>query len=131
VAAAAGTILVQVSLSAPRYPWDETLMNLAGRGGGLMLGIGAALVATRPIHRVIIAAPLGVFAAAIVSGAATGMLAVIYVAAVTLWWAQCIWRLVRSPAGYPPVALATGRPDRSRPPAAVNGRVEVDTSGLG
>lgn len=121
VAAAAGTILIQVSLSAPRYPWDETLMNLAGRGGGLLLGIGAALAATRPIYRVVIAAPLGVFAAAIVSWAATGMLAVIYIAAVTLWWAQCIWRLVRAPAGDPPVALRSSPPGHTDPPSAVPG----------
>jgi hypothetical protein len=101
VAAAAGTILIQVSLSAPRYPWDETLMNLAGRGGGLLLGIGAALVATRPIYRVIVAAPLAVFAAAIVSWPTSGILAFVYVAAVTMWWVQCLWRLVRAPAGYP------------------------------
>jgi hypothetical protein len=102
LAAGAGVILVQISMSAPRYPWDETVMNLAGRGGALLLGIGAALVATRAVYRLVIAAPLGIFAAAIVSWPATGMLAFIYIVAVTMWWAQCIWKLVRTPEGYPP-----------------------------
>jgi hypothetical protein len=101
LAAAVGAILVQIAMSAPRYPWDETLMNLAGRGGGLLLGIGAALVATRAVYRVVIAAPLGIFAAAIVSWPATGMLAFIYVVAVTLWWVQCMWTLVQTRLRYP------------------------------
>jgi hypothetical protein len=50
---------------------------------------------------VIVAAPLGVFAAAIVSWPATGVLAIIYVAAVTGWWLQQVWRLVRTPGRQP------------------------------
>jgi hypothetical protein len=111
--AGAGAILVQISMSAPRYPWDETLMNLAGRGGGLLLGIGAALVATRAVYRVVIAAPLGIFTAAIVSWPATGMLAFIYVVAVTTWWVQCIWKLVQGPIRYPR-GLPAGVPSGDR-----------------
>jgi len=102
ICAAVGTVMIQVSMSAPRYPSDETVINVAGRAGALLLGVGAGLVATRPLYRLIIAAPLAVFAAAIVSWPATGMLAIIYTVAVTMWWVQSIYKLIRSPAGYRP-----------------------------
>lgn len=38
------------------------------------------------------------------------MLAVIYIVAVTMWWAQCIWKLVRTPPGYPQGRLAAVPP---------------------
>jgi hypothetical protein len=104
ICAAVGTFLVQYSMSAPRYEWDEKIINIVGRIGALSLGVAAGLLATRALYRIIIAAPLAVFAAAIVSWPATGMLATIYIVAVAMWWIQCIWKLVRRHAVRPPAA---------------------------
>jgi hypothetical protein len=99
--AAAGMLLVQVSMTAKAYPSHALLIGLAGRGGALLLGLGAALAAlavvASPRYRMILAAPLAVFCAAIVSWPATGMLGGMYVAAATLWWLQRVWDLVRQP----------------------------------
>jgi hypothetical protein len=96
--AAAGMLLVQVSMTARVYPSGALLNDLVGRGGALLLGVGAALALVRsPRLRVIVAAPLAVFAAGIVSWPATGMLGVIYIAAATGWWLQRAWQLVRPP----------------------------------
>jgi hypothetical protein len=98
LSAAAGMLLIQVSMTAKVYPTGALLNGLVGRGGALLLGVGAAFALVRPArYRIIVAAPLGVFAAAIVSWPATGVLGVIYVAAVTAWWLQQVWRLVRPP----------------------------------
>jgi hypothetical protein len=104
--AAVGMVLVQMSMAALVPPWLPVGGGLAGRAGGLLLGIGVALVvAARPLHRVILAAPLAVFAAAIVSWPATGVLGVIYIAAATVWWLRRVWHLVRGPG-----ALTAGGP---------------------
>ncbi len=96
--AAAGMLLIQVSMTAKVYPTGALLNGLVGRGGALLLGVGAAFALVRSSrYRIIVAAPLGVFAAAIVSWPATGVLGVIYIAAVTAWWLQQVWRLVRAP----------------------------------
>jgi hypothetical protein len=104
--AAAGMLLVQVSMTAKAYPSQALLIGLAGRGGALLLGLGAALAAlavvASPRYRMILAAPLAVFTAAIVSWPATGMLGGMYVAAATLWWLQRVWDLVRQPGRPPP-----------------------------
>jgi hypothetical protein len=85
-------------MTAKVYPTGALLNGLVGRGGALLLGVGAALALVRsPRFRIIVAAPLGVFAAAVVSWPATGVLGVIYIAAVTVWWVQQVWRLVRAP----------------------------------
>jgi hypothetical protein len=102
VCAAVGVLVVQYSMTARVYPSGALLNGLVGRGGALLLGVGAALALVRSSRfRVIVAAPLGVFAAAIVSWPATGVLAIIYVAAVTGWWLQQVWRLVRTPGRQP------------------------------
>jgi hypothetical protein len=95
-AAAAGMLLIQASLTAG-VPAARVLLNgLLGRAGGLLLGIGAAVALVKPLlHRLILAAPLAVFTAAIVSPRATGVLGVIYTMSVTVWWGQRVWHLLR------------------------------------
>jgi hypothetical protein len=95
--AAVGMLLVQVAMTARAYPSHALANGLAGRFGALLLGVGAALALVRSArYRVIVAAPLAVFTAAIVSWPATGMLGVMYIAAVTVWWLQQVWRLLPS-----------------------------------
>jgi hypothetical protein len=105
-AAAAGMLAVQVSMTAKAYPTHALANGLVGRIGALLLGVGAALALVRPLRfRLILAAPLAVFTAAIVSWQATGLLAVLYITAVTVWWLQQVWRLLRTPrraAAEPP-----------------------------
>jgi hypothetical protein len=71
---------------------------VTGRVGGLLLGVGAALAVVRPLlYRLVVAAPLAVFTAAITDVGSTGVLAVIYTTAVAVWWLQRLWLLVRRP----------------------------------
>jgi hypothetical protein len=91
VPAAAGMVLVD-------YAYGNTLVglwdSLIGRFGGLLIGVGAALAIVRPLLvRLVLAGPIGVAAAAITDWSTTGVLGVIYIAAVTLWWLQRLWQL--------------------------------------
>jgi hypothetical protein len=101
--AAAGMVLVQLSVTASVFPSQQMVNGLVGRLGALLLGIGVALVvARRPRYRLILAAPLGVFAAGIVTGGVTGVLACLYIAAATGWWWQRVWQLASRPRGLLP-----------------------------
>jgi hypothetical protein len=94
--AAVGMLCIQMAMAARVPEWLPLGTGLVGRVGGMLLGIGVALaVVARPLYRIVLAAPLAVFAAAIVSWPATGMLGVMYIAAVTLWWLRRVWHLVR------------------------------------
>ncbi len=96
--AGAGMLLVQISMTAKAYPSHALANGLLGRFGALLLGVGAALALVRSARfRIIVAAPLATFTAAIVSCPATGLLGVIYIAAATVWWLRQIWRLLRVP----------------------------------
>src|SRR6266542_1391637 len=116
--AAVGMLLVQMSMTAKAYPSHALANGLVARFGGLLLGVGAAVALVRPLrYRIIVAAPLAVFTAAIVSWPATGLLGVSYVAAVAVWWLQQVWRLLRAPRRQPPPGCPTApscRPTRSR-----------------
>jgi hypothetical protein len=91
-------------------------VGVVGRFGGLLIGVGiATALVSRWILRAILAMPLGVVMAAIVSWPGTGILAVIYAAAVALWWAGRLWALLRSPVTEaapvaPTMPLAGARP---------------------
>lgn len=101
IAAAAGMLLLQYAMSTERPPNLETVIDLTGRLGGLLIGVAAATALARTlVVRLLIAAPLGLFLAAIVSWPATGVIAVIYTVAVTLWWARRLWDLIRNPTGH-------------------------------
>ncbi len=101
--AAVGMLLVQMSMTAKAYPSHALANGLVARFGGLLLGVGAAVALVRPLrYRIIVAAPLAVFTAAIVSWPATGLLGVSYVAAVAVWWLQQVWRLLRAPRSAGP-----------------------------
>ncbi|MEV4465136.1 Hsp70 family protein [Micromonospora echinofusca] len=103
VCAAAGMALIQYSLTADRWPDLVLWIDAAGRVGGLLLGIGVVMaVVSTPLLRLILAAPLGVISAAIVSQAASGILGVIYATAVAVWWTRQVWARVIRPA-RPPV----------------------------
>jgi hypothetical protein len=96
--AAAGTVLVQFAMSTAVSAAQVLPLNLAGRFGGLLIGVGvAAAIARQWVLRLVIAVPMGLFCAAIVSWQATGILAVIFTVAVLLWWARSLWDLIRSP----------------------------------
>ncbi|RKN46156.1 Hsp70 family protein [Micromonospora endolithica] len=99
VTAAVGMALIQYSLTADRWPALVLWIDVSGRLGGVLLGVGVAMaVVSRPLLRLILAAPLGVISAAIVGQAASGMLGVIYAAAVGVWWARQVWTRVIRPA---------------------------------
>ncbi|GAA2022654.1 hypothetical protein GCM10009779_03120 [Polymorphospora rubra] len=98
LAASVGMVLLQTSMTAARWPDLVLLLDAAGRVGGLLLGVGMALaVVSGWLPRLLVAAPLAVFCAAVISAPATGVLAVMYVVAVTVWWLRRLWHLVRSP----------------------------------
>ena len=90
--AAAGMLLIQYSLTADRWPHLILWIDLAGRVGGLLLGIGTVMaVVSQPILRLILSAPLAVITAALVSWPASGILGAIYAIAVTTWWLRQMW----------------------------------------
>ncbi|MFC0504980.1 Hsp70 family protein [Micromonospora costi] len=115
ITAAAGMVLVQYSLTAERWPDMVLWIDIAGRVGGLLLGVGVVMALVAPlVFRLILSAPLAVISAAIVSDQAAGILGVIYALAVAGWWAARLWtRIIRPattvpapqsqvPAGVPP-----------------------------
>jgi len=94
--AAAGMFLIEFSITAPMYPTNAALNTVIGHGGGLLLGIGAALALARSTTlRIIIAAPLAMFTALIAGYPATGVLGIIYTTAATVWWSLRVLHLLR------------------------------------
>ncbi|MEU7769840.1 Hsp70 family protein [Micromonospora taraxaci] len=109
VAATFGMGLIQYSLTADRWPDRILWIDIAGRVGGLLLGVAVVMAVVTPLmFRLILAAPLAVIFAAIVSRRAAGMLGVIYAIAVATWWATRLWSRVLRPAPPTPTASATG-----------------------
>ena len=77
------------------YPAHATGNAILGHTGGLLLGVGAALALARstPV-RLLTGAPLAAFTALIAVSPATGLLAVIYTTAATIWWGRRILHLL-------------------------------------
>jgi hypothetical protein len=100
-----GMALIQYSLTADRWPNMVLWIDLAGRVGGLLLGVGTAItLVSHPILRLILGAPLAVITAALVSWPAVGILGVIYAIAVAVWWLRRLWtRLLHSPRSRRPL----------------------------
>ncbi len=99
IAVAAGMVVVQEAMTAARWPALVLTIDIAGRVGGLLIGVGVALILLRrAVHRVIVGALLGVFLAALTSWPATGMFGVIVAVAVSLWWLRRLWTVIRTPA---------------------------------
>ncbi|MEV7231228.1 Hsp70 family protein [Polymorphospora sp. NPDC051019] len=99
VAAAVGMMLVQYAMTTGGTADTALLLEAAARGGGLLLGLGMALaVVSGWLARLMVAPLLALFCAIVVSVQATGVMAVMYVVAVTVWWLRRLWQLVRSPA---------------------------------
>lgn len=98
ITATLGMVLVQYSMSAERWPSLALYIDLAGRVGGLLIGIATACALTRiRTLRLIAAVPLGLFLATIVSPRTTGVLATIFIVAVWWWWTYRVWALIRTP----------------------------------
>jgi hypothetical protein len=98
--AAVGMVVVQVAQTTPS---GEVLVGVAGRVGGLLLGVAMALlVARRWPYRLIAAAPLCVFTAGTVGASTTGILALVYITAATGWWARRTWTLANQPRSLTP-----------------------------
>lgn len=116
VTATLGMGLVQYSLTAERWPELLLWIDVAGRVGGLLLGVGVVMALVAPLmFRLILAAPLAVITAAIVSDQAAGILGVTYAVAVAVWWAARLWtRIIRPaphrPAEQPPAMIPAGIP---------------------
>lgn len=109
VAATLGMGLIQYSLTADRWPDRILWIDIAGRVGGLLLGVAVVMAVVTPLmFRLILAAPLAVIFAAIVNRRAAGMLGVIYAIAVATWWATRLWSRVLRPAPPTPTAPPTG-----------------------
>ncbi|GAB3076313.1 hypothetical protein GCM10027186_35910 [Micromonospora schwarzwaldensis] len=106
VAAALGMGLIQYSLTADRWPHLVVWIDLAGRLGGLLLGVAVVMALVRPLmFRLIVSAPVAVIGAAIVNRQATGILAAGYAVAVAVWWAARVWTRVIRPAAAAPAAF--------------------------
>ncbi|MGC4755630.1 Hsp70 family protein [Micromonospora trifolii] len=109
VAATLGMGLIQYSLTADRWPDRILWIDIAGRVGGLFLGVAVVMAVVTPLmFRLILAAPLAVICAAIVSRRAAGMLGVIYAIAVATWWATRLWSRILRPAPPARTAPPTG-----------------------
>ena len=95
VPAAVGMVLVDFAYGDPLGGvWGSVM----GRFGGLLIGVGAVVAIVRPLlARLVLAGPVGVVTALITDAATTGVLAVVYVTAVTLWWLQRFWQLWQQP----------------------------------
>ncbi|MFG3645085.1 Hsp70 family protein [Micromonospora sp. NPDC047762] len=109
VAATLGMGLIQYSLTADRWPDWILWIEIAGRVGGFLLGVAVVMAVVTPLmFRLILAAPLAVIFAAIVSRRAAGMLGVIYAIAVATWWATRLWSRVLRPTPPARTAPPTG-----------------------
>ncbi|MFF0172927.1 Hsp70 family protein [Micromonospora profundi] len=109
VTATLGMGLIQYSLTADRWPDRILWIDTAGRVGGFLLGVAVVMAVVTPLmFRFILAAPLAVICAAIVSKRAAGMLGVIYAIAVATWWATRLWSRVIRPTPSAPTAPSTG-----------------------
>jgi hypothetical protein len=96
IPAALGMVLADY---AHTQPIDARWPELVERFGGLLIGVGIVLAIVRPwLYRLVLAAPLGVATAALTDFRTTGVLAVVYILAVTLWWLQRVWQLWQWPA---------------------------------
>ncbi|MEU1812776.1 Hsp70 family protein [Micromonospora aurantiaca (nom. illeg.)] len=100
VTAGLGMALIQYSLTADRWPNLVLWIDLGGRVGGLLLGVGTVMaVVSAPILRLILGAPLAIITAALVSQPASGILGAIYAIAVALWWLRQLWTRLLRPGG--------------------------------
>ncbi|MGC4750477.1 Hsp70 family protein [Micromonospora sp. DT201] len=107
VTAGLGMGLIQYSLTADRWPDQVLWIDIAGRIGGLLLGIGLVMALVAPLmFRLILCAPVAVISAAIVSEQAAGILGVSYAVAVAMWWAARLWTRIVRPATAGPTATA-------------------------
>jgi hypothetical protein len=103
LATAVGMALMQHGLAAPRYDWQEHVLDVLLRVGGVAFAVGSAMAVARRWHyRLILAAPLAVFTAGVVAPSTTGVLACLYVAVVTGWWGRRAWELAFHPDGSLP-----------------------------
>ncbi|MFG1842911.1 Hsp70 family protein [Micromonospora sp. NPDC049175] len=117
VAATLGMGLIQYSLTADRWPDRILWIDIAGRVGGLLLGVAVVMAVVTPLmFRLILAAPLAVIFAAIVSRRAAGVLGVIYAIAVATWWATRLWSRVLRPAPPARTSAPTGPVRADIPP---------------
>ncbi|MEU8265190.1 Hsp70 family protein [Micromonospora sp. NPDC048999] len=119
VAAAAGTMLIQYSMTATRWPRLVLWIDLAGRLGGLLLGVGVVMAVVSPlVLRLILGVPLTMITASIVSWRATGILGVFYAIAIAFWWAARLWtRIIRPATPTPRRPASTAIPGGAMPPA--------------
>jgi hypothetical protein len=105
LSAAVGTALVAAAMGASRPAGLGVWIDAAGRVGGLLIGLGVACALLGSwLWRLVLAAPLGVLAAAVVSWPATGLLAAVYAAVVAGWWGRRLWDLLRAGAQTTPEA---------------------------
>ena len=96
IPAAAGMLIVDYMVSHNGI--SPLLSGPLTRVGGLLIGVGAALALVRqPLFRLVLALPLSVVTAGITGSGTTGVLAVIYIIAVTVWWLQRLWQLWQRP----------------------------------
>ncbi|MEU5554099.1 Hsp70 family protein [Micromonospora sp. NPDC047793] len=99
VTATVGMMVIQWSVTADRWPHMLVWIDFGGRVGGLLLGIGViTAVVSRPILRLVLGVPFAILIAALASQQTTGVLAVLYAAAVGLWWLGRLWSRIIHPA---------------------------------
>jgi hypothetical protein len=95
ITGALGMALLQIYISTPVAPGWQLAITLTGRAGAVLIAIGASIaLANTNLWRALIAAPLIIFAAAIVGVSATGYLAVIYSIAASIWWLKRVAILI-------------------------------------
>lgn len=116
VTATLGMGLIQYSLTADRWPDRILWIEIAGRVGGLLLGVAVVMAVVTPLmFRLILAAPLALISAAIVSSRTAGILGIFYAIAVAAWWAIRLWSRVLRPAPTDPIT-SSGSVPASMPP---------------
>ncbi|MEV0810851.1 Hsp70 family protein [Micromonospora sp. NPDC050200] len=102
VTATAGMLCIQYSMTADRWPNMILFIDVTGRVGGALLGIGTIMAVVRqPVLRLILGAPMAVITAALVGPGASGILGVIYAIAVTAWWIRQLWTRILRPDRQP------------------------------
>ncbi|MGC4808731.1 Hsp70 family protein [Micromonospora sp. DT233] len=103
ITAAAGMALMAYFVTAERPPDLVLWIDLAGRIGGFLIGVGIVTTVVSPmVLRLILGAPVAIICAVIVNWRAIGILGVAYAIAVAAWWIGRLWNRVLRANGPAP-----------------------------
>lgn len=116
---AIGMVLIQWANTTVQDPATAGLRSAVALAGAALFGAGVAFALPLPRRfQIIAAAPLTAISAAIGSALTTGLLAGMYIVAVTLWWIRHLWAVIAQQLGH----RADRTPTRLRPPHRYDSR---------